>query len=442
MRASGLRAVAVATVLGLVVGVLRFAVALAAARAGAEVDVTGLELVRISIALTATTVGVLWIWGAIRAARGDEGLGGGMFALAATVAFAAVALDVLVTLGPLVDADVAVDAGADDKLGPAARLCWVSAQLALAVALARLAWNERRGVPMFGAAVVLVVSGPMLVFDPVAMALARADVSLAGAWWLGTVPALLVGTGIVMAAWGLPVPAASVWRVFGRSIELIRVGLASMVVLALASMVALATTDASVVWLRVALTGPLALLGLAVAFGALRTARRSIRWARWSFRGAALVILALIALEVLVGTLVPLGLDTLEPRDLALTEHIGVGLVVAALALLVLGCACVDAALRRPAIAAGVLLVLAAGALVAAIVLHDHPAVQELAPALLAGAIAVPIVLAAIMAVRLLGKGVRVAESRAFGERVRAAQRAAEEARQVHARWRAARAAR
>jgi hypothetical protein len=102
----------------------------------------------------------------------------------------------------------------------------------------------------------------------------------------------------------------------------------------------------------------------------------------------------------------------------------------------------VDAALRRPAIAAGVLLVLATGVLVAAIVLHDHPAVQELAPALLAAAIAVPIVLAAIMAVRLLGKGVRVAESRAFGERVRAAQRAAEEARQVHARWRAARAAR
>ncbi len=440
MRASGLRAVAVATVLGLVVGVLRFAVMLAVARASADIDTTGLELVRISIALTAITIGVLWIWGAIRAARGDDGLGGGLFALAATVALAAVVLDGLVALAPLVDPDVATNAGADDTLGPAARVCWVSAQLALVVALARVSWRERRGVPMFGAAVALVVTGPMLVFDPVALALARADASLAGAWWLGTVPGLLVGTGIVMAAWGVPVPAASVWRVFGRSIELVRVGLGSMVVLALASIAALATTDASLVWLRVALTGPLALLGLAVAFGALGTARRSIRWARWSFRLSALVIVVLLALEVIVGALVPLGLDTLQPHEIALAERIGVGLVVLALALLVLGCAAVDAVLRRPAIAAAVLLAVAAGTLVATIVLHDHPVLAGVPSTSLAAAIALPILGAAIMAVRLLGKGVRVSESRAFGERVRAAQRAAEEARQVHARWRAARA--
>lgn len=440
MRASGLRAVAVATVLGLVVGVLRFAALLSVARAGADVDATALELVRISIALTAMTIGVLWIWGAIRSARGDDGLGGGLFALAATVALAAVVLDGLVTLAPLVDPDVAVEAGADEKLGPAARVCWVAAQLALVVALARLAWRERRGVPMFGAAVALVVTGPMLLFDPVTMALERADTSIAGAWWLGTVPGLLVGTGIVMAAWGLPVPSASVWRIFGRSLELVRVGLGSIVVLAIAAIVALATTDASVVWLRVALTGPLALLGLAVAFGALRTARRSIRWARWSFRGAALVIVGLLVLEVVVGAMVPLGLDVLQPHEVVLAENVGIVLVVVALALLVLGSAMVDRAMRRPAIAAAVLLGLAIAAIVVRIVLRDHPFVVELPTALLAAAIAVPIIATAALTVRLLGKGVNVSEARAFGERVRAAQRAAEEARMVHARWRAARA--
>jgi hypothetical protein len=44
-----------------------------------------------------------------------------------------------------------------------------------------------------------------------------------------------------------------------------------------------------------------------------------------------------------------------------------------------------------------------------------------------------------VLTVRLLGKGVSVAEARHYGERVRAAQNAAKQARLVHERWREAR---
>src|SRR5688500_18262907 len=186
VRASGLRAVAVATVLGLGVAVARFAVLLAAQ--SADEGATGMDLARASIGLIAMTIGVFWIWGTIRAARGDDAVGGGLFALSATVAFAAVAADGGVTLDALIDPDVNLGEDAVLTCAMTDRVCRVAAQLALAFALARLGWQERRGIAMFGAAVVLVVSAPLLVFDPVAMALERAETSLAGAWWLGTVP--------------------------------------------------------------------------------------------------------------------------------------------------------------------------------------------------------------------------------------------------------------
>jgi hypothetical protein len=438
VRASGLRAVAVATVLGIVVGVLRFAILLAATTPSGEIDAAGLELARTSIGLTATTIGMLWIWGTIRAARGDDAVGGGLFALAATVAFAGVATDGIVTLDPLIDPDVRLADDAETILTSAGRICWVTAQLALAFALARLAWHERRGLAMFGAAVAFVVSAPMLAFDPVAMALDRSQASVAGAWWLGAVPPLLVGTGIVTAAWVLPVPNPSVWRAIGRSLELTRAALAGILVVAFAFMTALVSADASAVWLRVALTGPLALFGIAAAVGSYRASRRSIRWARWSFGGAALAIVGVVAIQVLLGALVPLGIGTIA-TDPIIVEQVGVGLVVLALVLLVLGCDRVDSALRRPAVVAGALLTIAAAAATAAIALRHHPMLSDVSPTAIVGVLLPLSIGAAFMVLRLLGKSVAVAEARAWGERVRAAQHKAEQARLVHERWRKAR---
>lgn len=438
MRASGLRAVAVATVLALVVGVFRFGILLAAAGSNDAVDAAGLELARTSIGLTATTIGMLWIWGTIRAARGDDAVGGGLFALAATVAFAGVAIDGIVTLDPLIGSDVQLGEDAEEILSSAGRVCWVTAVLALAVALARLAWLERRGPAMFGAAVAFVVSAPMLAFDPVTMAIERSQATLAGAWWLGTVPPLLVGTGIVTAAWVLPVPNPSIWRAIGRSLELTRAALAGIVVVAFAFTAAVLSTDTSVVWLRVALTGPFALFGLAAAVGCYRASQRSIRWARWSFGGAALAIVGGVAIAVLVGVLVPVGLDLVAVEPLLL-DRIGLGLVVSALVLLVFGCDRVDTALRRPAIVAGGLLTIAAGSGGAAIALQHHPALAGIAPEAIVGVMLPLCIGAAVMVLRLLGKSVAVAEARAWGERVRAAQHAAEQARLVHERWRKAR---
>src|SRR6185503_20228548 len=163
VRGSGLRAVAVATLLGVIVGALRLGVLLE--QLVVELDPIGLALVRTSIGLTMATIAVLWIWGAIRAARGDAGLGAGLFALAATVAIAAAALDGVVTLDPLIDPEVALGDDNRGAVAGAARVCWVAAQMALVAALARLAWLERRGVGMLGAAIALLAAGPMLIFD-------------------------------------------------------------------------------------------------------------------------------------------------------------------------------------------------------------------------------------------------------------------------------------
>jgi hypothetical protein len=251
---------------------------------------------------------------------------------------------------------------------------------------------------------------------------------------------LLAGTGIVTAAWGLPVPAASVWRTFGRSLELIRIGLVGILVVTVAFMVAVALTDLDPAWLRIALTGPFTLFGIATAVGAWRTSRRSIRLARWSFVFAALVLLAVVALEVLLGAVLPLGMRELPAHEVQLAELAGLGGSVLALALVVLGCAGVDPALRRPSLTSAVALLLAAGAGVAAILLRHHPVLEAFPPAVIVGSVSCLLVAAIVMALHLLGRSVNVSEARAYGERVRAAQRAAKEARLVHERWRAARA--
>lgn len=438
VRASGLRAVAVATVLGVIVGALRLGVLLE--QLVVELDPIGLALVRTSIGLTLATIGVLWIWGAIRAARGDAGLGAGLFALAATVAIAAAALDGVVTFDPLLDPEVALGDDARLAVSGAARVCWLAAQIALVAALARIAWQERRGIAMLGAAIALLAAGPMLIFDPVAAALARSETSLAAAFWLGTVPSLLVGAGIVTAAWGLPVPRTSVWRTFGRPLELMRIALGGILAIAIAFLVAVGVTEVNPDWLRAALTGPFALLGFAVAIGSFRASRRSIRLSKWSFAIAALSIATIVVLEVFIGVVAPLGIDGLGAKQLALVQQARPGLVVLALALLVLGCAGVDRALRQPALATAVAVGLAALAVAAAIARPFVAALGTIAPRDVVGAVIVLLLCAVVMAVSLLGRGVAVAEARAWGERVRATERAAREARLVHQRWREAHA--
>ena len=437
VRASGLRAVAIATVLELAVHVLRFAVLLRAATPGGELDTDGLELVRTSIGLSAMTIGALWIWGTVRAARGDDGAGSGLLALSATVAFGAVAADAVLTLAPHFHSSLGADVGLTAAV--VARVCRVAAQLALALALARLAWQQRRGLAMFGAAVALVVATPMIVFDPVEMALDRWQTSMAGAWWLGTVPPMLVGTGIVTAAWILPVPTAAVWRAIGRSLELIRAALAGIVVVAAGFAAALVFADADPVWLGVALTGPVALFCVAAAIGSYLASRRSIRWARWSFMGAALLFVGLVVIDLVVGALVPLGVASIAPDHVAVAELVGLALAVTAIAMLVFGCARVDAALRRPALATAVLVTVAAASAIAVVVLGDHPLLHGVALEVVLGAPSLLVVGAILMVLHLLGRGVTVAEARAFGELVRAAEFKAEQARLVHERWRAAR---
>jgi len=430
MRASGLRAVASASVLAVVLGVARFALALA--------PDAHVALLQTSLGLTVVTVGVFWIWGTIRAARGDDGAGAGLFALAATVALATVALEAIVAFDPLLELELAFGREGATRLAAAARVCRVAAQIAFAVALARIAWYERHGTAMFGAAVAVVISAPMLVFDPVALALARPRASVVGGLWLDAVPAVLAGVALVTAIWALPVPIASLWRVFGRPLELVRLALAGLVVVAVSFIAALACTAADPSWLRAAMLGPITVLGTAVAFGALRTARRSIRWTRWSFTATAVLTLVLVVLQLVVVGLVPLGQVALAPAELVMLDDAGLVVTIVALALLVLGCARVDVALRRPARAVAVMLGATVCAGLVAIALRTHPLVQQVGMGIVAALVLLGLA-AAIMSVRLLGRGVAVAEARAYGERVRAVERAADEARRVHEEWRAAR---
>lgn len=430
MRASGLRAVASASVLGVVLGLARFGVALA--------PDDRFALLHTSLGLTVATVGVFWIWGTIRAARGDDGAGTGLFALAATVALAAVALEAIVAFDPLLELEVAFGSDGATRLADAARVCTVAAQIAFAVALARLAWYERHGAALFGAAIAVVISAPMLVFDPVALALTRPHGSLVAASWLDAVPAVLAGVALVTAIWALPVPRASLWRVFGRPLELVRLALAGLVVVAVVFIAARVGTAADPQWLRAAVLGPTSVLGTAIAVGALRTSRRSIRWTRWSFTATALSTFAVVVAQLVVVGLVPLGIVRLGRAELLLLDDVALVATIVALALLVLGCARVDAALRRPARAAASVLGATVCSGLVAILLREHPLAQQIGTGII-GALVLLVLAAAILSVRLLGRGVAVAEARAYGERVRAVERAADEARRVHERWRAAR---
>jgi hypothetical protein len=439
VRASGLRAVAVATVLGVVVGALRLAVVLEQTAAPDELDPIGLALVRTSIGLTLATIGLLWIWGAIRAARADAGAGAGLFALSATVAIAATALDGVVTFDPLLDPEVALGDDARTAVSGAARVCWIAAQIGLVAALARLAWHERRSAPMLGAAIALLAAGPMLVFDPTALAVDRSQTSMPSAWLMGTLPAALVAAGVLAAAWGLPVPSASLWRTFGRPLELMRVALVGVLVIAVAFLVAVGLTAVNPDWLRTALTGPFALLALAAAVGSFRAARRSIRLSRAGFMIGALAIVAAVAIEIVVAVVVPLGIGGVDAEQLALLQQVRPGVVVLALGSLVIGCAGVDGALRQSALATAVAVLLAATAVAAAIAQPWLHFLDPVVPKHLVAAMIVLLMCALVMASSLLGRAVAVAEARAWGERVKASERAAHEARLVHQRWREAR---
>jgi hypothetical protein len=149
--------------------------------------------------------------------------------------------------------------------------------------------------------------------------------------------------------------------------------------------------------------------------------------------------MGVVVIEVFVGAVVPLSIVPIGPEQLVVAEQVGLGLVVGALAMLVFGCARVDMTLRRRAVLAAVLVGIAAALGIAAIALQHHPPMQDVAPELVVGTLLMVSVSANLMVLRLLGKGVNVAEARAYGELVRAAEYKAEQARLVHERWRAAR---
>jgi hypothetical protein len=136
---------------------------------------------------------------------------------------------------------------------------------------------------------------------------------------------------------------------------------------------------------------------------------------------------------------VPLDIARLAAHERVSAEYVGLGLAVVAIALLVHGCARVDPALRRPALAAAAVLAIVIALGTAAMALQHHPIVLEIGSGHVAAVLALVSIAALVMTVRLLGRSVRIAEARSYGERVRAAQLKAKQAQLVHERWRAAR---
>jgi hypothetical protein len=416
LRTSGLRAVAVAAALWVAVVAARLWIHLAIVAGEREADDSLLVLWRTGIGLTATVVGALWIWGALRAALGDRGVGRGLLGLAGTVAIAAVAMDTMVTIDPLVIERARLGPEASASLADAARLCRIGAEITLIVAIARIAWLERSGLAMVGAAAALVVAVPLLVFDTFALAATR---SSTGAWMIGLGPVGVVATGVIVSSMSLRQWARSPWEGVGRALELIRAALIARVGLAAGFAAVLAFGDPDPARRTLALALPVALVACAAALGLARAARASIRVARWSLGAAAVAVIAAAALELWIGVALARDPARAAAGTLAPFVTIGQGLYGLALVLMVVGIARIDRPLRRPALAVGILLPLGAASAAAAIVLRHNPALARigLAPiglVLLALGLAVLVLL-----LRLLGRGIALAESRARADRAR-----------------------
>jgi hypothetical protein len=416
LRTSGLRAVAVAMALWVGIVAARLWLHLLVVGGWREPDDPTLVLWRTGVGLTATVVGALWIWGALRAALGDRGVGRGLLGLAGTVAIAAVAMDTMGTIDPLLVERARLGVDASASLADAARLCRIGAEITLIVAIARVAWLERSGLAMVAAAIALVIAAPLLVLDPFALAAER---SSTGAWLAGLGPTAGVSAAVIAAAMGLRAWARSPWEGVGRALELVRAALVARVGLAAGFASVLAFGDPDPARRTLALALPVALVGCAAALGLARAARASIRVARWSLGAAAIAVLAAAGIEVWVGVALARDPSRASAGTLAPWVTLAQGLYAVALVLLVVGVARIDRLLQKPALAVGVLLPLGAAAATAAIVLRHNPALARvgLAPiglVLLALGIAVLVLL-----LRLLGRGIALAASRARADRAR-----------------------